>query len=118
MGSRSTPKRSVRARDEDRLDRVFGALADRTRRGILARLEAGPASITDLAAPLTMSFPAVSKHVRVLEDAGLVRRSVEGRVHRCAIEPAPLARADEFLATYRPFWESTLDSLADFVEEK
>ena len=102
---------------EDRLDRVFHALSDRTRRRILARLSREPAKITDLAAPFDMSLPGVSRHIRVLEDAHLVRRAVDGRVHRCSLHAAPLRTAEAWLEHYRPFWEGTLDALADFVED-
>ncbi len=98
------------------LDGVFRVLADRTRRALLARLERSPAGITELADPFAMSLPAVSKHVRVLETAGLAMREVDGRVHRCSFDPAPLREADEWLAHYRGFWGETLDALADFVE--
>ncbi|HWU89174.1 MAG TPA: metalloregulator ArsR/SmtB family transcription factor [Kofleriaceae bacterium] len=102
---------------EDRLDLIFGALSDRTRRALLARLGQAPAKITDLAAPFEMSLPAVSKHVRMLERAGLVRRTIDGRVHRCALEAGPLEEADRWLAHYRVFWEDTLESLARYVAE-
>ena len=105
------------SRDE-RLDRVFGALSNRTRRSILARLGEAPATITDLADPFEMSFPAVSKHLRVLERAGLVRRAVDGRVHRCSLEIEPLAEAERWLAHYRTFWEETLDALTQHTESK
>src|SRR5688500_3254822 len=99
----------------DRLDLVFHALSDRTRRALIARLGRSPAKITDLAAPFAMSLPAVSKHVRVLERAGLVRRTVDGRVHRCALDHRPLKEADRFLAAYRVFWEDALEALARHV---
>lgn len=103
--------------NEDRLDRVFHALANRTRRAMLRRLAEGPAPITELAAPFDMSFPSVSKHLRVLESAGLVARTVDGRVHRCRFEAAPLAGIEAWLTHYRGFWEQTLDALAAFAEE-
>src|SRR5688572_8231404 len=105
------------AAPDETLDRVFHALGDRTRRALLARLAAGPATVTELAAPFDMSLPAVSKHIRVLEAAGLVERTIEGRVHRCALDAAPLRDAVEWLAAYRTFWTGTLDALAAFVEE-
>ncbi|HEY8077209.1 MAG TPA: metalloregulator ArsR/SmtB family transcription factor [Labilithrix sp.] len=101
---------------EERLDDVFHALADRTRRAILARLARGPASIGDIAEPFAMSLPAVSKHVRVLERAGLVVRHVDGRVHECSLGAAPLGEVQEWLARYRVFWNATLDAFAEFVE--
>jgi DNA-binding transcriptional ArsR family regulator len=97
------------------LDRVFHALADPTRRLILARLVQGPALVTEVAAPFAMSLTAVSKHLRVLEAAGLMRRRVQGREHHCAIEPAPLRGAAEWIAYYRRFWETRLDALDAFL---
>jgi DNA-binding transcriptional ArsR family regulator len=82
---------------------------------MLRRLERAPASITELAEPFAMSFPAVSKHLRVLESAKLVTRSIDGRVHRCSFDPAPLRDIEAWLAHYRAFWSGTLESLADFV---
>lgn len=102
---------------DDRLDRVFHALANRTRRALLARMSEAPARITELAKPFDMSLPAVSKHLRVLESAGLVQRDVQGRVHRCSLQTAPLQEADAWLAFYRSFWEGALDSLARHVAE-
>lgn len=98
------------------LDAVFSALGDPTRRAILARLAAGEASVGDLAAPCEMSLQAVSKHLGVLEGAGLIRRRKAGRVVRCRLEPAPLADAAEWIAATRAFWERRLDALADFLE--
>jgi DNA-binding transcriptional ArsR family regulator len=109
-------RRSTLASD-DQLDAVFSALGDATRRKMLKRLAAGSASITELAEPLPMTLPAVSKHLRVLERAGLVRRERDGWYHRCRLEAAPLEDAAAFLAVYRPFWEQTLDELARYVEQ-
>lgn len=95
----------------DRLDAVFHALADPTRRAMLRRLAAGECNIGELAAPLRMSFAGASKHVRVLEAAGLVNRTVSGRSHVCRIEAAPLAEADEWLRFYQAFWDERLDAL-------
>jgi DNA-binding transcriptional ArsR family regulator len=100
---------------DDQLDRVFRALADQTRRAILHRLSISSATVTELAAPLGMSLPGVSKHLTVLEHAGLVVRTVEGRVRRCSLQPGPLREANSWLVEYRSFWESALDSLADYV---
>ena len=108
-------RRSTAAND-DKLDAVFSALGNPTRRRILTRLAAGPASITELAEPFAMTLPAVSKHLRVLERAGLMRREREGSYHRCSLEAAPLEDAVSFLARYQPFWERTLDELARYVE--
>lgn len=94
-----------------RLDDIFGALADPTRRGMLRSLSAHELSIGELAAPYRMSLAAASKHVKVLERAGLVRRTVLGRTHRCRIEPAALAQADEWLRFYERFWTDRLDAL-------
>jgi DNA-binding transcriptional ArsR family regulator len=93
------------------LDGVFQALADPTRRSMLRRLATGESSIGGLAEPFRMSFAAASKHVRVLERAGLVRRRVEGRSHICRIEPAPLAAAEEWIRFYERFWSQQLDTL-------
>jgi len=103
---------------DERLDLVFGALADRTRRRLLAQLTVAPASISELARPHDMSLPAVSKHIRVLERAGLIKREIDGRVHRCALDAAAMRAADDWIAGYRAFWEHTLDSLADYVGEE
>ena len=111
------PPTARRTRKEDRLDLVFTALGNRTRRALLARLGRAPAKITDLAAPYEMSLPAVSKHLRVLERAGLVRRAVDGRVHQCSLDTAPLREADRWLAHYRVFWDETLEALARHVED-
>jgi len=93
------------------LDSVFHALSDRTRRAMLRSLAAGEHNIGALAAPHRMSFAAASKHVKVLERAGLVRRRIEGRAHICRIEPAVLATADEWLRFYEHFWTDRLDKL-------
>lgn len=96
---------------EQRLDSVFRALADPTRRAMLRSLSSGERNIGELAAPHRMSFAAASKHVRVLESAGLIRRRIEGRSHVCRIEPAPLAAADEWLRFYEALWTQNLDAL-------
>jgi DNA-binding transcriptional ArsR family regulator len=108
-------RRSTAAHDE-RLDAVFSALGDPTRRRILAMLASGPASVGELAQPFAMTLPAVSKHLRVLERAGLLRRERDGWYRRCFLEAAPLESAASFLARYQPFWERTLDELARYVE--
>jgi len=105
-----------RASAEDRLDAVFHALGDRTRRALLARLASRPARITELARPFDMSLPAVSRHIRVLESAGLIARSVDGRVHQCSLAAAPMKTAEAWLDRYRRFWEGSLDALARLVE--
>ena len=93
------------------LDAVFHALSDRTRRAMLARLAGGEASIGDLAQPFSMSFAGASKHVKVLEGAGLVRRRVAGRTHFCRLEAARLAEANAWLRHYERFWTDRLDAL-------
>lgn len=93
------------------LDRVFHALADPTRRSMLAELALGERKIGDLAAPFDMSFAAASKHVRVLESAGLLRREIRGRAHVCRLEAAPLRSAEEWLRFYERFWTDRLDAL-------
>jgi DNA-binding transcriptional ArsR family regulator len=109
----------VRARSaDDRLDLLFKALGDRTRRALLARLTIKPHMITELAEPFAMSLPAVSRHIRVLEAAGLVARTVDGRVHECALVAAPLESADVWLHRYRHFWTGQLASLARHIEKE
>ena len=93
------------------LDRVFHALADPTRRAMLRSLAGGQRTIGELAAPFSMSFAGASKHVRVLETAGLVHRRIEGRAHICRIEPAALAAASEWLRFYERLWTDQLDAL-------
>ncbi len=106
----------------DSIDRTFSALSDATRRGLLARLAAGPAegcAVTDLAEPYLkrMSLPAVSRHLRVLRDAGLVVQHKDGRVRRCVLQPTTLREAHDWLAFYKRFWTNQLDALAAFVED-
>jgi len=98
------------------LDTTFHALADPTRRGILAQLALGEASVGELAAPYDMSLPAISKHLKVLEGAGFLTREKDGRVHRCRLEPAPMKEAADWIDQYRRFWEGQLDRLADYLE--
>jgi DNA-binding transcriptional ArsR family regulator len=107
----------IRARrNEDRLDRILHALADRTRRRLLKRLSQGPARVSELARPFQMTRVAVSKHIRVLERARLVSRAVDGRVHTCTLEAAPLAELEEWLTGYRAFWSEQLQALARYVQ--
>lgn len=94
-----------------RLDRTFTALADPTRRAILARLCEGPLRVTEIAAPFDMSLNAVSKHLKLLERAKLVRRDVRGREHYCSLDARPLSEATDWTAAYRKFWETRLDAL-------
>lgn len=102
---------------DEQLDLIFHALSGRTRRALLARLALGPAMVTELAEPFDMSLPAVSKHLKVLERAGLVVRAVDGRIHRCSLGAAPLQEVGRWLDHYRSFWEDTLHALARFVEQ-
>jgi DNA-binding transcriptional ArsR family regulator len=97
----------------DALDVVFSALADPTRRAIVVRLAEGDASVSELAAPFDVSLPAVTKHLAVLEHAGLLEHHKQGRVRHCRLVAAPMKFADDWLSTYRVFWERRLDSLAD-----
>jgi DNA-binding transcriptional ArsR family regulator len=97
------------------LNRTFAALADPTRRRILAHLARGDKCVTRLAKPHAMSLPAVSKHLRVLEKAGLLRRRRYGRVHEMQLEAKPLKQAAQWVEEYRRFWEGSLDRLADFL---
>ena len=98
------------------LSRTFGALSDPTRRAILARLALGSASVTELAAPYDMSLPAVSKHLRILEAAGLMTRRKHGRVHQCRLAAGPLQDVSEWLNYNHEFWETRFDALADYLE--
>src|SRR5580658_3648722 len=100
------------------LDSAFAALADGTRRAIVERLAVGEACVTDLAEPFRMSLPAVSKHVRVLEDAGLVRRRREGRTHFLSLAGEPMGAAAQWLERHRRFWEGSLDRLAALLERE
>ncbi|HWK15355.1 MAG TPA: metalloregulator ArsR/SmtB family transcription factor [Rhizobiaceae bacterium] len=93
------------------LDLIFRALSDSTRRAMVARLAEGERSVGDLALPFAMSLAGASKHVKVLEEAGLVRRSVRGRTHICRLEAQRLAEADEWLRRYERFWTKSLDTL-------
>jgi DNA-binding transcriptional ArsR family regulator len=99
------------------LDRTFAALADPTRRRILARLANGDQCVTRLARPYAMSLPAISKHLRVLEKAGLLRRRRYGRVHEMQLEAGPLKQAAQWVEEYRKFWEASLDRLAAYLEK-
>ena len=103
--------------EEDHLDDVFHALANRTRRALLRTLSGGPARVTELAVPHGMSVNAISKHLFVLERAGLIRRARDGGIQSCVLEAAPMATADEWIRTYRRFWGGKIDRLAAFVEK-
>jgi DNA-binding transcriptional ArsR family regulator len=97
------------------MDRTLAALADPTRRAILAQLTAGDARVGDVAEPFEMSLNAVSKHLKVLEGAGLVRRDVRGREHWLSFDGEPLTAASDWIDHYRKFWEGRLDALAEFL---
>ncbi len=99
------------------LTRTFAALADPTRRRILEHLAGGEHCVTDLARPYRMSLPAVSKHLRVLESAGLVRRKRDGRVHRLKLEARPMRDAQVWIEEYRKFWEESFDRLDDYLKQ-
>lgn len=101
----------------DALSATFSALADPTRRAILARLAQGEASVSDLAAPFEMSMPAVSKHLKVLERAGLISRSRTAQWRSCKLEPAALRGVDAWLGDYRRFWSESFDRLDDYLLE-
>lgn len=98
------------------LDSVFGALSDATRRAILEELAHGECTVGELAEPFDISRPAISKHLRVLEKAGLVQRTPEGRVSRCSLDAEPLRKAADWVSHYRDFWEERLDALARYLE--
>ena len=101
----------------DPLSQTFAALADPTRRAILARLCSGEATVSELAEPFDMSLPAVSKHLKVLERAGLVARSREAQWRPCRLDAVPLKDAAGWLERYRQFWEQSLDRLQDYLDE-
>ena len=100
------------------LDQTFAALGDGTRRAILARLTLGETSLSEIAAPFEMSQTAVSKHVRVLSDAGLVTVTKRGRTRFCRLEAAPMKQAAEWLESYQAFWEGQFDALARYLEDE
>ena len=102
--------------DSRRLDLAYHALADPTRRGILARLSRAPASVSDLARPFRMSLPAVLQHLQLLESSGLVRTEKKGRVRTCRIEPEALAAAEGWIAEQRALWEGRADRLEDYLK--
>ena len=101
----------------DRLDKTFAALADPTRRAILARLASGEVAVTELAKPFDMSLPAISKHLKVLERAGLITRGREAQWRPCRLEAGPLKDAAKWLEHYREFWDASLDRLDGYLRE-
>jgi DNA-binding transcriptional ArsR family regulator len=100
------------------LDRIFSALADPTRRGVLERLSGGDVAVSELAAPHGMSLPGFMKHLRVLEDAGLIARSKEGRVVSCELSATPMKSACAWMSRYEKFWSDKLDSLARYLYQQ
>jgi DNA-binding transcriptional ArsR family regulator len=100
---------------QDHLSNTFAALADPTRRAILARLAAGETSVTELAEPFAMSLPAVTKHLKVLERAGLIQRGRQAQWRPCKLTAEPLREASDWMAQYRAFWEGSLDRLEDYL---
>jgi DNA-binding transcriptional ArsR family regulator len=103
--------------DEDRLSETFAALANSTRRAFLARLAQGEANVNQLAVPFDMTLPAISKHIKVLERAGLVARSHRAQYRPCTLDPAPLAGLSSWAEQYRPVWEARFDRLNDYVTQ-
>jgi len=101
----------------DHLNTTFAALADPTRRAILARLASGEASVTELAEPFAMSLPAISKHLKVLERAGLIARGREAQWRPCRLDAGPLKQAADWLEHYRRFWDQSLDRLEDYLRK-
>lgn len=103
--------------NEHRLDLVFGALAHPIRRGILARLANGEATIAELARPYEVSAPAITKHMRILEDAGLLSRKKLGREHHCRLERKRMKEAEDWIESHRKFWNERLDALERYLKE-
>jgi len=103
--------------DSPRLDSIFHALADDTRRRMLRDLSAGERTVGELAGPFAITLAGASKHIKVLENAGLIRREVRGRTHICRLEPGPLASADRWLRHYERFWTSRLDALEQALRQ-
>ena len=103
--------------DDDRLDETFAALANSTRRAILARLADGQATVNELAEPFAMSLPAISKHLKVLERAGLISRGRQAQYRPCALEPAPLQAVATWTEHYRPIWEASFDRMDDYLRQ-
>lgn len=99
------------------LDRIFHALGDATRRRMLSALSDGPRSVSQLAEPFAISLAAASKHIRALEQAGMIRREVRGRTHLCRLDPGPLASAHAWLAIYERFWSGRLDTLEQLLRK-
>ncbi len=103
--------------EEKQLDLIFAALADRTRRAILSVLCERTCTVSELAEPHNMSLPAISKHLKILERAGLIRKEKEGRLFRCNLRPESLAPASDIIQYYRRFWNDRFDALADYLKQ-
>src|SRR5467141_4687636 len=103
--------------DDDRLDETFAALANSTRRAILARLAEGSATVNELAEPFAMTLPAISKHIKVLERAGLVTRGHRAQYRPCALDAAPLEQVSTWAEQYRPVWEARFDRMDDYLRQ-
>ena len=103
--------------DDDRLSETFAALANSTRRAILARLAEGGATVNELAEPFEMKLPAISKHIKVLERAGLVVRGQRAQYRPCALDPAPLEEVSTWAERYRPIWEARFDRMDDYLKQ-
>ena len=103
--------------DEDRLNETFAALANATRRAILARLAEGVATVNELAEPFEMTLPSILKHIKVLERAGLVVRSQRAQYRPCALDAAPLAEVSTWAEQYRPVWEARFDRMDDYLTQ-
>ncbi len=110
------PNGEIHVATDTDLDRTFHALADPTRRAILARLAQGEATVNELAAPFAISLPAVSKHLKVLEQAGLISRGRDAQYRPCRLEPKPLTDAASWIETHRQHWEESFDRLANYLE--
>jgi DNA-binding transcriptional ArsR family regulator len=104
-------------RNDDRLDLTFAALANSTRRAILARLANGEATVNELAAPFNMSLPAISKHIKVLERAGLITQGQKAQYRPCVIDPIPLQEVSRWTEQYRHIWEARFDQMDDYINQ-
>jgi DNA-binding transcriptional ArsR family regulator len=105
----------ARVIEEDRLDETFAALANTTRRAILARLAEGEANVNELAEPFDLTLPAISKHIKVLERAGLVVRGQRAQYRPCTLDPSPLKQVSTWAESYRPVWEARFERMSDYV---
>ena len=103
--------------DDDRLSQTFAALANSTRRAILARLAEGEATVNELAAPFNMSLPAISKHIKVLERAGLITQGQNAQYRPCTLDAAPLKEVSSWTEQYRPIWEARFDRMDDYIKQ-